>query len=144
MDEGDRTSTGSGISLDSQVQTTRLALNTAGRVHSSPTTLSPQGVSHPDISANVNCKSQSDSEVANVSSPSAIPTRISSSSDIGYGSMQKVSTDDITNAEGPTETQAKAAKFWGRMGSSLDQVIMQTLCALNLTLLLTFSLFVVG
>lgn len=119
-DEADRISTGSGISLDSQNLSQLKSGQQAIRLHSSAT-LSPQSISN---DCNPNGKSQSDSEAATASN---LPTRISSSSDIGYGSMQdqKVLSDpDIDGVDveyQPGSEKAKTAKFWGKMGQSLDQ-----------------------
>lgn len=126
-DDVDRISTGSGTSLESQNQMHKI------NTKSSPTisSLNPQGANAVNVSSYNNGKSQSDSETASVATTS-VPTRISSSSDIGYGSMteQKPPSDTDVDDRETEETEgiqhqnprsAKSAKFWGQMGRSLDQ-----------------------
>jgi hypothetical protein len=126
-DETDRISTGSGVSVDSHNLLSQVAQtqSNSARLHSSAT-LSPQSVPN---EINPTSKSQSDSEVTSASNAN-IPTRISSSSDIGYGSMheQKVSSESDIIGDGEVEypsssdrQENKTAKFWGKMGQSLDQ-----------------------
>lgn len=127
-DDVDRISTGSGASLDSQNQLHNRNLNT--KTSPTITAINPQGGNSASL-AYTNGKSQSDSESVSVATTS-VPTRISSSSDIGYGSMteQKPPSDtDVDDREVDeadisqqlNQKSAKTAKFWGQMGRSLDQ-----------------------
>jgi len=120
----DRISTGSGVSIDSQ-NISQVLGSQAGRLQTSGC-LSPKSTA---AEKNASGKSQSDSEVTNASTVT-IPTRISSSSDVGYGSMseQKMSSEnDIVGEpemEYPSSTERqpnKTARFLGKMGQSLDQ-----------------------
>lgn len=129
-DDVDRISTGSGASLDSQNQIHVHQRNLNTKTSPTITAINPQGGNSATL-AYTNGKSQSDSESVSVATTS-VPTRISSSSDIGYGSMteQKPPSDtdvddrEIDEAEISqqlNQKSAKTAKFWGQMGRSLDQ-----------------------
>lgn len=130
-DEVDRISTGSGASLDSQ-QNQAHNRNLHSKTSPTISALSPQTAIAASISSSYNNgKSQDDSETPSVAT-TAVPTRISSSSDIGYGSMTEQKPPSETELDErepddndvPSNSNQKAvrsAKFWGQMGRSLDQ-----------------------
>jgi len=115
-DEVDQISTGSGGSVDSQNQTASSKFSQASKKLTSSCTISPQDnttTTNPEVDATPASKSQSDSET---STGAAMPTRISSSSDIGYGSM--TGEQKLPNGE-----EKDRSKIWGKMGHSFDQLV---------------------